>query len=436
MSNYDQTEITKELQDLWALLEVAGAKIAQAITPLARTKWIDGDTVTPAASANGSEALPYATPNAFMAGIGVIRSVSDATQLMIGMMSPATVAAYTQNVAVQPYRNIELRGVGETFLSGILITGNVVWTNTAAQVVANGGNAANAPAVTNLTLHNVSITGNLTVTDDAVSSIVSISMDEGAFTAVAGAIDLTGATHVSILSVSGAGVGDPTSTANATGADFVFVDAAITGSVVCKALNAVNSSFINSAVFTFAAASSSQFVNCIFSTGSTPAITAGAGSTVIFDGASWRSFKEAGGTIVSGIVLVVGGSRAGIVFCPPTGAPTSIGDQSVSVSLDGTGATNAGGFNGTLGGNYYEASTALTGNRTVTLKTGGNELTGDTIEVVRRGAGISANTLSVTNNGGTETRTIAANQGGSQCWQFNTVVANDWGFIGGGGAIT
>jgi hypothetical protein len=714
----NDSQVNRRLGDLESLIRIAQAQIVTADKALVRTKWIDGDTTTPAAQADGSEALPYASPTAFLGaapGIGVIQSVSDATQGIIGMVSPATVASYTGAIAIQPYRNVELRGIGLASVYPI-ITGNVTWTNTAAQVTANGGNPANAPASSSLALHNLAVTGSLTVTDDTVASTVAVTADEVLATNIGGNVVMTGATLVTVYEqVNAAVTGNITSTANATGANivlvggsvvgnitgvliqatgvslngtafatkagtqslffnstfngvspvmtlgagsvatfdsiswasfikaggtvasgtiklltgnpparvryidggtlttntptgdiespFVSVSAAITavgvpvsvsdadqtmllklcpstiaaytenpafkayrnyklfgdgsvgqigntitgnmtwpnvagggavigtsaslslrditltggltvtddatmagvtlqitvssselgcnqisesplagivgaltttgaihasqqifvtaasvgsivaptatsvvcqlnnafinGNVTAQQLNARLTNFANSTI-TVAGGSTIKLFGCTF-TGAAPALVAGAAGTITMDGSTWQNFQEAGGTITSGLVLVVGGSQAGTVFCPPTAAqPTSIGDQNVSISLNGqaAGTTNAGGFNGTLGGNYYVESTMLGAGRTVTIKTGGGELKGDTIDIVRRGGAPGAFTLSVTNNGGTETRVIAASQFGSQRWQFNTVIANDWGFIGGGGALT
>lgn len=397
--------------DLRELIFLSQAKIVVASQPLVRTKWIDGDTTTPAASANGSASLPYASMGAFLTAIGPVVSATDGAQLMTGLVSPAT---YTENPAVPAYRNWELRAAN---LLTILI-GSVTWAN-------SGG--AHAPASSVSGVHNLSITGNFTYTDDAgaPSTLLSFSGDAGS-PSLAGNLVATGGTKLIDIGFTLYGAqGNVTSTANASGAVVAGIDASFSGAITAQSGTFFGCALIGGGgnILTFNSGSTAAFTACTFSGGS---ISVGATGTIIMDGDSWVSAQENGVT-TTGIVLVVGGSQGGLVV-----NQTSTGDASVSVSLNGTGASA--GLTG--GGNLYQAKTALTANRTITIKTGGGEKTGDTLDVARRGAGVSANTLSVTNNGGTETRVFAANQGGGQRWQYNTVIANDWGFVGGGGGLT
>jgi len=253
---------------------------------------------------------------------------------------------------------------------------------------------------------------------------------------VNGAFTATGATDLIRVTVVNAIFGSNlVSTANATGATVDLDNAVMGGNITCQVLVA-NRSALGAGTHTVKAGiASATYMQCTF-TGAV-AIVAGATGVILMDGPSWRSFQEAGGAITSGIVLIVGGSKAGIVQSPPTaaaGASTSIGDAAASVSLNGTGASA--GFTG--GGNLYEEKTTLTAGRIVTVKTGGGEATGDTIDIVRSGpsGALGAFTLTINNNAGNPQAVIAASQRGWVRVQFNTTIANDWGVIAVGGGVT
>lgn len=421
-SSYSSDDTRAELQDLWALLELSRAAIVQSDTPLVRTKFIDGDTVTPSASANGSVGRPYASVSAFFTAIGNNASVADANQMFLGLVSPATAAAYTENPTVPAYRNVtvECLSFGGTTLSN-LQTGNWTWDNTA---LAGG---VNAGTTSGFFLQNGTITGTFTYTDDAgapavttigfVNAVPSTSLN-GNFTA-------TGGTKLAtFIAYNAAFGGNVVSTANATGASVLATNSSFSGTITAKNGNFTQCSFIGGVanVLTFNSGATPKFIDCNFSGGS---IVAGATGVITFDGQSWNSFLEAGGVITSGIVLVVGGSQQGLVR-----NATSLGNADVNISLNGTGASA--GLTG--GGNFYVESTALTGGHTVTVKTGGGELTGDTIDIVKTDT--AAQTYTVKNNAAT---TLAICPVSSKCWfrvQFNTVVPNDWGLVGGGAGFT
>jgi hypothetical protein len=316
--------VARTENNLWVKLSDTGGSGGGG-NPLVRTKWIDGDTTTPAADANGAEGLPYASVSAFITGVGPATSAADFTQNMVGLMSPATVAAYTENPAF-PVRNIELRAPSD----GVLVTGNATWPVT-------GAIGGETQAV--LALHNVTISGNLTVTDDAsTTEAIVLSSDEGRLGSVNGVITATGATELNSITAAGCNVGTITSTANGSGANVFLNNAAVAGNITCKSIAATGTAFASTS-FTTAAGQSSSFVNCTFS-GASPSITAGAGSTVSMDLPSWYSFLEAGGTLASGTLTIVGGAR---VMQPWTavaagGTSNAVHDGPNAFLCDATGA--------------------------------------------------------------------------------------------------
>jgi hypothetical protein len=132
------------------------------------------------------------------------------------------------------------------------------------------------------------------------------------------------------------------------------------------------------------------------------------GVTANFDGPSWRSFREAGGTVTGPmVVLVVGGFRAGTVL----GA--NLTDAALTISLDGGGATV--GFTG--GGNYYALPAATLGaGRILTLGNSGAKLD-DTLCVDRRD--LTANTYTIKDAAGTTLYVFAAATGGTFVARFD-----------------
>jgi len=409
--------IKKELEDLYSRVQLLQRGAFAGTNPLVRTKWIDGDTTTPAASANGSVGNPFASVSAALTAIGVPTSASDANQTMTLLISPATVAAYTESPAFPAFRNLKLWSTGGVMGQiGLLITGSPTWAN-----AAGGGAVAGTTA--SLSLHDVSISGSVTITDDgSVPGFFLLSgSDEGRFNSpapgVVGSIVATGATNLNRITIAGAAVGtNITSTASATGALVTVDNGSVLGSITCKSLTATRS-VLNGTAFAFNPGSTSTIFQCTFANAT--AITAGAGSTLVFDGPSWQSFREAGGTIVSGVVLVVGGSQGAFVD------GGNMGDASINVSLNGTGASP--GF--TTGGNFYHADTAFGASRTFKALTGGGEKTGDTIRLSR--VNNAAQTLVVQNNAATTLATLPASQRGFAELIFNVgAIANDWNLSG------
>lgn len=112
---------------------------------------------------------------------------------------------------------------------------------------------------------------------------------------------------------------------------------------------------------------------CSWGVGSTPVISGG--TTVFFDGPSYRSFVAAGGSVTAPMIALVGGGYAAAAVEGanlPTGADAT-------VALNGVGATS------TLGGNHYTLAGALGANHVCqALLAGSNE--GDTMRITRTDA--------------------------------------------------
>lgn len=399
-------QLIADVQTARQLMQLARAAAGQALSPLSRTKFIDGGTNTSAASANGSIALPYASISAFLTAIGVPTSASDANQSMIGDLSPSTIAAYTENPAFPAFRNLKLWGTGVVGNIGMLVTGNMTWANSAGGGAVPGGSAT-------LSLHDLSLTGNLTITDDgSVPGTLTLSGDEGRFsnpiTGIQGSVIATGATALIRIVMSFAQVnGAVTSTANATGAAIILDGSQLNGAITCKSLTATRTGFASSAI-TVNSGASITFTQCTFTAATV--LTAGAAGTITFDGPSKRSFDEAGGSVASGIVLVVGGYLA----AEQTGANYADNAATTNLSLNGTGASA--GFTG--GGNHYTIPAAtLGGNRTAKLLTGGGEAKGDTLLITRND--VTANTFTVQDDTGATLMVMIASKLSFGLFTFN-----------------
>jgi len=378
----------------------SGVGAAAGVPPLKRQKFIDGDTTQN--GLNGSVAGPFKTIAQFMAS-RTNASVADATANYVGWVMPA-LSGYTENVAFPAYASTELRADSLSSLNGTIINGNVTWANIA------GTNAATAALVC---LHNVSVNGTFTVTDDAgaPASEVVFGGDETAFVGVSvGAFVSSAATKLgAVLFLNAATTSVDAGTAD-TSAVIIMDGCTPSGSVIGKMVEMFDCAVQASAV---TARVTSIFRDCTFTVVTT--LTSPASS---FDGQSWMSFFGIGGIRAAGTtVLVIGGFDGGSV---PGAALTG---ASTDVSLNGTGATA--GYTGENSGNHYTTSNGTP--TTVTLKTGGGELKGDTICITKTDLG--ANALAVKNNAAATIGTIPANERGSVVARFDGA---DWVFDQGG----
>ncbi len=378
-----------------------------AITPLSRQKFIDGDTTQ--LGLNGSVAEPFKTIAQFMAS-RTNASVPDATANYVGWVMPA-LSGYVENISFPPYVSTELRADSVSLTAGTFLTGNVTWTNTGPQ--------PNAATVAIVAMHNVSVTGNFTVTDDAgaPTSIVLFSGDEigGGTVEILGIFESSTTTKLQTVIFTNVELASGIDAGfSATSALVELVDSVCVGdSISAKTLLATDARFGVSQITVNDVAS---FVNCLFS--SATQLSAPANGS--FDGLSWQSFSGSGSTRAVGTaVLVQGGySGAGVEGADLIGASTS-------VSLNGAALGTTAGYTGEHSGNHYSTSNGVP--TTVTLKTGGGESPGDTLLITKEDLG--ANVLSVKNNATTTIGTIPTLSRGFVLARYD---GTDWVFEEGG----
>lgn len=387
----------------------SGAPIPIALNvPLTRYRYIDGAVAAPIAQQNGSESTPFASIAAWLTAIGVSTSGVDGQTFQKALLCPVAVAGgYTENPAIPAYRNILLESAAKEVVAGI--TGSITWAN-----VAGGG----AVAPTNnalLQLDGIKLSGGITVTDDgSVNATLAISQySRFATTNVGGTITATGATALTVISIRGATVAAIVSTANVTGAALLYGSGAAIGNITAKNIgsgltitNAISGGArFTGSVYTVASGQPAIFFQSRF--GITNPVVSG-GLQAIFDGPTWASFVEAGGSVTSPMVAIVqGGYLQGVV---PGAALTN---ADLTLSLDGTGATV--GF--TDGGNYYQDAAALLGaNRIRTFGVGGAKK-GDTICYSRRD--LSANTVTLKDGAAATLYVFPALTGGAAILRFD-----------------
>lgn len=390
----------------WILAESGGTSTA----PMARQRFIDGDS--PQAEETGSTGQPYKTIAAFI-GSRTNASIADATANYVGWLMPAT-NGYTETVNFPPYASTELRADSfslGTGTRGAIINGNVNWVNKAGAHTADNAIA---------TLHNISVSGTITVTDDAgapASTFIVGGDEELTGVLVLGSFVSSTATHLGTASFLNTVIGTISAGTSANSAAVFLSGCDVFGTVTAQSIQAQDTVFDVSSI-TLNSAGTATFFGCEFVPGSNPVLTSAGGA--LFDGPSWQSFVQAGGTRGTGTkVLVQGGYNGAAV----EGA--NITNGAVNVSLNGTGASA--GFTGVNSGNHYNA--VLTGNATVRLLVGGGELEGDTIQITI--PVLQANSVAVTNNAGTTIFAPAAFNRGFVLARYS-VAAGDWVFSAGG----
>jgi hypothetical protein len=337
-----------------------GAGGGATSTPLSRQRFIDGDTSVPGP---GAASAPFPTIAAFIASRGNA-SVPDATANYVGWLMPA-LGGYTEDIHFPAYASTELRADSFSEDLGTIVVGNAFWANVAG---------ANAAAVAVVALHNITVAGSFTVTDDggAPGSAVIFGGDEAGQSSVelGAGFDSHTTTLLQEVVFENAIIGGGGINAGTTGTTTAQITGTVChGDVFVNSLTAIDSTFDSSKI-EVNATGTANFSVCKFS--GSPVLTALAGAT--FDGPSWQNFLEAGGTRAAGtIVLVVGGRNGGSVEgAALTGATTN-------VSLNGTGATA--GYTGESSGNHYTSSGDTP--TLVNLLGGGGERVGDTLLITR-----------------------------------------------------
>ncbi|HEY8097759.1 MAG TPA: hypothetical protein VIE65_16970 [Methylobacter sp.] len=380
------------------------------VTGLYRQKYIDGDSLRGLAS--GSILQPYKTIQSFMVS-RTNTSINDATANYVGIVAPATLG-YTENITFPAYASTEIRAQSYslgTGTAGAVINGNATWTN------ASGAHIATNAVVT---IHNISISGTITVTDDATAPPATLLFggDEGAGSGpVLGNIDSHTATHLQSVCFKNATVSNINCGTSSNSASVTADTSIIFGSILANSINALNCT-ISVATITVNSSGSAIFFNIFFYPASAPVLTCAVGA--LFDGKSWKSFVEAGGTRGTNTpILVLGGYNVAAVegFPLPTSGTTS-------VSIDGTGGVSPG-YSGSNSGNHYSADN-LTANSIVNVI--GAAFDGDTMLITK----ISPIGFSLTVQGHGNTRGVIPSGFRGYVMLQYSAAAGSWLFAHGG----
>lgn len=358
-----------------------GAGGAAASVPLSRQRFIDGGTTAPGP---GVAISPFKTIADFIASRPLGVSGQDSTANYVGWLMPA-LNGYTEDLSFPPYVSTELRADAFSLASagggGTVVIGNMVWAN-------SGGSDAGQGAF--LVLHNISCTGDLTVTDDvgAPPSAVIFSGDELADAGSSiGTFSSSFATNLSEVFFINTTVRDLLNAgASSTSPNVACFGCAIGGNISGKNISAILCSISCDTIVSFDEAT---FFQTEFGLSTNPVITSPFST---FDGPSYASFVNAGGTRAIGSVVCTNGGADGALV---EGANLPTGAVSTNVSFDGIGATA--GFTGENCGNHYSSS-GLVGNGDVVMLPGVAAVTGDTMVITKKD--LAAHTLTVHNGGG------------------------------------
>lgn len=258
--------------------------------PLVRGQYVDGDTVTTALNATGSQGAPYKSVTAALAKIGTGTSVSDNTQQFLLNISPSTVAAYSETPALIAGRNMEFRGMGA---NAPTFTGN--WT------LANTTQGAKNPATQFVTFTDFNAPlATFTVTDDGtIPLVLSFCGDLRTF-ATFNTVNTSGCTFCEDIIVNNAAINNISSTALATGATVACSNSTI-GNVTALTMTAVNCSLTGS-TYAFFNNETITIARCNFAGTAT---FSGAGCTFQMDQQSYDSFIEGGGIVSSGKIVII-----------------------------------------------------------------------------------------------------------------------------------
>lgn len=390
---------------------VGGAQAA--LVPLTRQRFIDGGTVQ--TGRDGSVARPYLTIAEFIAS-RTKASVGDSSANYVGWVTPK-IGGYAENVNFTPGAVTELRADSYTPQGSVTIDGNVTWAN------LTGTNDATVPTAI---LHNVGVSGTFQVTDDPTvpSSTIVFGADEAGLASVplAGGFVSDTTTKLSQTTfynaiVAGVGINAGATTDRSAVALFYCV---VAGEMItARSLVAIDSEI---AVPVITTDGDATFKSVSFSSGAAGVLTCG--GTAFFDGPSWASFVEDGGTRGAGTIVLVDGGYNGAEV---RGADLPTSGQT-NVSLNGTGATV--GYTGENSGNHYTVTADLTDNAIVQLLTGGGELAGDTI-LITRSTTVGAFSLTVLNNAGAVIGAIPSTTQGFILAQI-AAPGGDWVFAEGG----
>ena len=366
--------------------------------PLARTKWIDGNTAVPADEQTGTEGSPYSSPAAWLGSLNAEPlSLDDASTLEVGLISPAATDDWNPNpqtwvipagrcIAISNLTASGIAAVPGAFATapqGAAFAGTTItWTNTAATF---------EPPYSTLTLNDLSMTNMaLALTDAGQPSALVLSGFSGYYQ---GTLNFSAASSFAFLSVlnttcnlnvtNGGGgatytlklnTSTWTSTLSLQAGVVVAIESSLTLSSNLTTSGSAGQSYSKCSISCLGTMTATlgaiSFKLCTFSQATT--LTAASGG-VVFDGPSWASFQAAGGVITAGtVVKVTGGYLSGEVL---NGTPIhNPAGNAVTLSINGSGATT--GF--TTGGNSYQV-TSLAATSTITLVDGGGAVNGTSL---------------------------------------------------------
>jgi len=398
LAGLHNSDTKKEIDDLWLLWWLTRQSALAAFNPLARTRWIDSGTTTPATNANGSVALPYNSITNFINSLPVTPTLFDGTTWFAAIVSPGT---YTENVSLPAYRNLRIRAEGYQQR----VTGALTWNNQTPAGPPGG------EGLVTVVLENLSFSGNATITDNATQfgTLMIGQTDSPGVVSISGNVVATGAQQLNQIQVAGGNLaGQIISTATVTGCTVnVSEQGQVAGNITARAILCQNAILASQIIQVSNTGSGAQFFLTVFQNPCSLQVAAGS-LFATFDGFSWASFQEIGGTLGPNVVVtIVGGYTQGVV----NGA--NLTDANNTITLNGSGASP--GFTG--GGNLYTMPAAtMSAARTITLGVGGAKK-GDTLAIMRRD--VTANTLTIQDDAATTLAVFPINLKSSGVFQFN-----------------
>jgi hypothetical protein len=417
----------------------AGAGGSGTIPPLSRVLYVDGGTQTPVPKQDGSIAAPYSTIGAALATIPASTTSAEDNNSMWTILVAPCFGGYTNEggtVTVPAYRNVTICGLPgqvvagfEAQLKALVVNASLVWNN-----VANSPPGAVVPFESSLTLSNITF-NDFTMTDDDSSfsflqflgNVVPTSSD---FFVVNGNVDTTGASALQDIIMGGAGVGGTLNTNIHTGIEMSDAKCLAIGNLnMAASLNLENTDTGGIGITTnfgigihhcgigtcpITSTNGDIIVTDSVTLGPAVLTATSSGSAVIFDGPSYLSFIEQGGT-VNGVTLVIGGFLGAPVPGATINDPAAPPGSGLHISL--------------AGGNYYrvkhtniavteidlDATNALPGD---VIYIASQDPTGNLIIVVDSGTGNNVLSNSVDITSGLTARGFIAAQWTGTGWTF------------------
>jgi len=279
-----------------ALLALGGGGSLALATPLARSRFVDGDTTTVVPLQDGAAISPYASLSQWLTSLPILASANDGRAFEVAEVSPIVAGAYVENLAFRGRRSQFLRGLGASpsnLGTGAQVTGNVTWAN-----LPDASGFAPARVISGIV--DLLLNGNFTETDDGlVTSLLYFSMTGGQ-QVVSGTIDTSGCTACSQITVSDASVGAINAGNVATSAIVNLLwGSSVPGNIVAKGLVAQGASLGGNV--TTLAGQASSYEQTVF-TGVGPTLTGGVHT---MDPSTYKSFVEQVGVLAGGATISV-----------------------------------------------------------------------------------------------------------------------------------